>query len=71
MSQDVMGKTSASVWVWWHNMKQFFRPDTQANVFKLPSFLILDFHILGDPGADKGGKGKSKRAEKYICNEEK
>ena len=27
--------------------------------------------ILGDPGADKGGKGKSKRAEKYICNEEK
>ena len=26
--------------------------------------------ILGDPGADKGGEGKSKRAEKYICNEE-
>ena len=22
--------------------------------------------ILGDPGADKGGEGKSKRAEKYI-----
>ena len=26
--------------------------------------------ILGDPGADKGGKGKSKRVEKYIWNEE-
>ena len=26
--------------------------------------------ILGDPGADKGGEGKSKRAEKYIWNEE-
>ena len=29
------------------------------------------FIILGDPGADKGGEGKSKRAEKYIWNEEK
>ena len=27
--------------------------------------------ILGDPGAGKGGQGKSKRAEKYIWNEEK
>ena len=27
--------------------------------------------ILGDPGADKGGQGKSKRAEKYIQNEKK
>ena len=27
--------------------------------------------ILGDPGADKGGERKSKRAEKYIWNEEK
>jgi len=27
--------------------------------------------ILGDPGADKGGEGKSKRAEKYIWHEEK
>ena len=27
--------------------------------------------ILGDPGADKGGEGKSKQAEKYIWNEEK
>ena len=27
--------------------------------------------ILGDPGADKGGEGKSKRLEKYIWNEEK
>ena len=27
--------------------------------------------ILGDPGADKGGEGKSKRVEKYIWNEEK
>ena len=28
-------------------------------------------YILGDPGADKGGEGKSKRAEIYIWNEEK
>ena len=28
-------------------------------------------NILGDPGADSGGEGKSKRAEKYIWNEEK
>ena len=28
-------------------------------------------NILGDPGADKGDEGKSKRAEKYIWNEEK
>ena len=27
--------------------------------------------ILGDPGADKGGEGKSKRVGKYIWNEEK
>jgi len=27
--------------------------------------------ILGDPGADSGDEGKSKRAEKYIWNEEK
>ena len=33
-------------------------------------YLSLDI-ILGDPGADSGGEGKSKRAEKYIWNEEK
>ena len=27
--------------------------------------------ILGDPGADSGDEGKSKRVEKYIWNEEK
>ena len=27
--------------------------------------------ILGDPGADKVGEGKSKRVEKFIWNEEK
>ena len=26
---------------------------------------IFHRHILGDPGADSGGEGKSKRAEKY------
>ena len=30
-----------------------------------------DLPVLGDPGADKGGEGKSKRAEKYIRNEKK
>ena len=28
--------------------------------------LLSNGRILGDPGADKGGGGKSKRAEKYI-----
>ena len=28
-------------------------------------FVDGDVSILGDPGADSGGKGKSKRAEKY------
>ena len=27
--------------------------------------------ILGDPGADKGGEGKSKRAEKYGTKKSK
>ena len=31
----------------------------------------IEKNILGDPGADSGGEGKSKRAEKYIWNEEK
>ena len=30
--------------------------------------LLISKNILGDPGADKGGEGKSKRAEKYIWN---
>ena len=33
--------------------------------------LVLARIILGDPGADSWGEGKSKRAEKYIWNEEK
>ena len=28
-------------------------------------------HILGDPGADSGGEGKSKRAEKYGTKKSK
>ena len=39
----------------------------------MPLFLVtnLERPILGDPGADTGGEGKSKRVEKYIWNEEK
>ena len=37
---------------------------------KTEALALLDF-ILGDPGADKGGELKSKRAEKYIWHEEK
>ena len=33
--------------------------------FKVPNCLALTEFILGDPGADNGGEGKSKRAEKY------
>ena len=32
---------------------------------------LITSHILGDPGADKGGEEKAKRAEKYIWKEEK
>ena len=31
----------------------------------------MKYLILGDPGADSGDEGKSKRAEKCIWNEEK
>ena len=34
-------------------------------------YALIFVSILGDPGADSGGKGKSKQAEKYIWNEEK
>ena len=34
-------------------------------------FIFKVENILGDPGADKGGEGKSKRVGKYIWNEEK
>ena len=36
----------------------------------VPVFL-LGHDILGDPGADSGGKGKSKRAEKYDTKKRK
>ena len=40
----------------------------QKGVFSLQNTIkdfFLAYIILGDPGADKGGEGKSKRAEKY------
>ena len=33
--------------------------------------IISEIRILGDPGADKAGEGKSKRAEKYGTKESK
>ena len=33
--------------------------------------VIIIFAILGDPGADSGGEGKSKRAEKYGSKKSK
>ena len=33
--------------------------------------LVHFFHILGDPGADSGGEGKSKRLEKYGTQKSK
>ena len=32
---------------------------------------LITSHILGDPGADKGGEGKAKRAEKNIYGKKK
>ena len=41
-------------------------------VYCLMFFLLLMIKgILGDPGADSEGERKSKRAKKYIWNEEK
>ena len=40
-------------------------------ILKILQFVVIYNTILGDPGADKGGEGKSKRVEKYIWNEEK
>ena len=59
------------------------RKRTSSLIFVLPMFpcvsspvihVSLAFRtrlILGDPRADSGDEGKSKRAEKYIWNEEK
>ena len=46
--------------------QDFFKTFFQNN-----NFFFKTLIILGDPGADKGDEGKSKRAEKYIWNEEK
>ena len=35
------------------------------------SFACRKLNILGDPGVDSGGKGKSKRAEKYGTKKSK
>ena len=46
--------------------------DEQSDLFVLMNEnQCTETVILGDPGADKVGEGKSKRAEKYIRNEEK
>ena len=43
-----------------------------ANLFVALIFvMLLDFSILGDPGANSGGEGKSKRAEKYGTKKSK
>ena len=47
--------------------EQKFIPKTQM----VMSCRLTSLLILGDPGADKWGEGKFKRAEKYIWNEEK
>ena len=44
---------------------------TQATNQQQFSMVILSNIILGDPGADSGGKGKSKRAEKYDTKKSK
>ena len=58
----------------------FLSPLSQKSLFAGERFGMVQQHlqrdgwqltILGDPGADKGGEGKSKRAEKYIRNEKK
>ena len=49
---------------------QLFKGSRKSNI-PIKKVASLKVNILGDPGADSGGKGKSKRAEKYIWNEEK
>ena len=47
-------------------MTGIYENDVKQN--KLQSNLDI---ILGDPGAESGGKGKSKRAEKYDMKKSK
>ena len=49
-------------------LKKYSTAEELLKIVVLPHELLS---ILGDPGADKGGEGKSKRVEKYIWNEEK
>ena len=42
---------------------------TNILVAKRGTYKNYKKHILGDPGADGGGEGKSKRAEKYGTKE--
>ena len=46
-------------------------PSTDVLVLWLNQLNILLEHILGDPGTDSGGEGKSKRAEKYGTKKSK
>ena len=55
-------KSPASLVEWFSAPKDGF--ESNCITFRL-------WLILGNPGADKGGEGKSKWAEKYIWNEEK
>ena len=51
-------------------LRNLFFPAHSKNGIAVTVLTFPD-NILGDPGADKGGEGKSKRAGKYIWNEEK
>ena len=44
---------------------------SMAPAWRQQSSVTNGHPILGDQGTDKGSDGKSKRAEKYVWNEEK
>ena len=55
----------------WRQKSEFIVNDRRRSCKQEEHSIIRVNYILGDPGADKGDEGKSKRAEKYIWNEEK
>ena len=59
-------KISKEIGKAWRKSLQRLSP-VSLSVFSLVPDILFD--ILGDPGADSGGEGKSKQAEKYGTKE--
>ena len=76
---DVIGDQAVSVqfdvcfsdWPFWASTPFLLNSGEQVKTLIRESTLYTSIIILGDPGADSGGEGKSKRAEKYGTKKSK